>query len=119
MGIDDVRKRTLISIIITFVCIALTNRLWFTIKPLQISFNILGEGNTKFEIFLNKKDNNDFQKVKYGVIEKNLDETDFVQLFIDRVHCAKRLKLTISPPPPKSQNPYSEPLSSQTQQIQT
>ena len=99
MGIDDVRKRTLISIIITFVCITLTNRLWFTIKPLQISFNILGEGNTKFEIFLNKKDNNDFQKVKYGVIEKNLDETGFVQLFIDRVHRAKRVKLTISPPP--------------------
>lgn len=100
MGIDDVRKRTLISIIITFVCITLTNRLWFSINPLQISFNAEGAGNTKFEVFLNKKDNNDFKKVKYGVVEKNLDETDFVELFINRVHGAKRVKLSIQPPNP-------------------
>ena len=106
MGIDDVRKRTILSIIITFVCITLTNRLWFSINPLQISFNAEGAGNTKFEVFLNKKDNNDFKKVKYGVVEKNLDETDFVELFINRVHGAKRVKLSIQPPPPESpQNP--------------
>lgn len=101
MGIDDVRKRTILSIIITFVCITLTNRLWFSINPLQISFNAEGAGNTKFEVFLNKKDNNDFKKVKYGVVEKNLDETDFVELFINRVHGAKRVKLSIQPPNPR------------------
>ena len=97
------KKRTLISIVITIVCIALTNKFWFCIKPLQISFNAEGSGDTKFEFFLNKEDNNDFKKVKYGVIETNLDENDSVELFINRVHSAKRVKISIQPPPPKFQ----------------
>ena len=90
------RKRTLISIIITVVCIALTNRLWFNIKPLQISFIAQGSGKTKFEFFLNKKDNNDFKKVKYGIVNANLDDNDFIELFINRVRGAKRVKITAS-----------------------
>ena len=101
------KKRTLISIVITIVCIALTNKFWFCIKPLQISFKAEGSGDTKFEFFLNKEDNNDFKKVKYGVIETNLDENDSVELFINRVHKAKRAKITVSavsPPPPQLKN---------------
>ena len=90
------KKRTLISIVITIVCIALTNKFWFCIKPLQISFKAEGSGDTKFELFLNKEDNNDFKKVKYGVIEANLDENNSVELFINRVHKAKRVKITVS-----------------------
>lgn len=98
------KKRTLISIVITIVCIALTNKFWFCIKPLQISFNAEGSGDTKFEFFLNKEDNNDFKKVKYGVIEANLDENNSVELFINRVHKAKRVKITVSAvsTPPRS-----------------
>ena len=100
------RKRTLISIIITVVCIALTNRLWFNIKPLQISFIAQGSGKTKFEFFLNKKDNNDFKKVKYGIVNANLDDNDFIELFINRVRGAKRVKITTSGnPPPRSLKP--------------
>lgn len=101
------KKRTLISIVITIVCIALTNKFWFCIKPLQISFNAEGCGDTKFEFFLNKEDNNDFKKVKYGVIEANLDENNSVELFINRVHKAKRAKITVSAvstPPPQLKN---------------
>lgn len=93
------KKRTLISIIITIICIILTNKFWFNIKPLQISFNAIGTGNTKFEFFLNKKGNNDFKKVKYGVVEANLNDTKNIEFFINRVHKAKRIKVTISPPP--------------------
>lgn len=97
------KKRTILSIIITVVCIALTNKFWFCVNPLEISFNAQGAGDTKFEFFLNKEDNNDFKRVKYGVIEANLDEEDSIKLFINRVHEAKRVKLTISgistPPP--------------------
>ncbi len=97
------KKRTLISIVITIVCIVLTNRLWFNIKPLQISFNAAGHGNTKFEFFLNKKDNNELKKVKYGIVEANLDNNDSVEFFINRVHSAKKVKITVSasiaPPP--------------------
>ena len=101
------KKRTLISIVITIVCIALTNKFWFCIKPLQISFNAEGSGDTKFEFFLNKEDNNDFKKVKYGVIEANLDENNSVELFINRVHKAKRVKITVnavSTPSPQLKN---------------
>ena len=90
------KKRTLISIVITIVCIVLTNRLWFNIKPLQISFNAAGHGNTKFEFFLNKKDNNELKKVKYGIVEANLDNNDSVEFFINRVHSAKKVKITVS-----------------------
>lgn len=100
------KKRTLISILITIICIALTNRFWLNTKPLQISFQAIGQGNTKFEFFLNKKDNNDFKKVKYGVVEANLDDNDSVEFFINRVRGAKRVKIAVStgitPPPRKS-----------------
>ena len=93
------KKRTVISIVITIICIILTNKFWFNIKPLQISFSAIGTGNTKFEFYLNKKDNDDFKKVKYGVVEADLDDTENIELFINRVHKAKRIKVTISPPP--------------------
>ena len=96
------KKRTVISIVITIICIILTNRFWFNIKPLQISFNAIGEGNTKFEFFLNKKDNNDFKKVKYGVVEADLDDTENIELFINRVHKAKKVKITITSPNQKN-----------------
>ena len=103
------KKRTILSIIITVVCIALTNKFWFCVNPLEISFNAQGAGDTKFEFFLNKEDNNDFKRVKYGVIEANLDEEDSIKLFINRVHEAKRVKLTISgiSTPPRSSKPLS------------
>ena len=89
------KKRTLISIVITIVCVAITHKLWFCVKPLQISFNAQGSGHTKFEFFLNPKDNNDFKEGKYGAIETNLDENDYVELFINRLHRVKRVKITI------------------------
>ncbi len=92
------KKRTVISIVITIICVILTNKFWFNIKPLQISLNAKGSGITKFEFFLNKKDNNDFKKAKYGVVETNIDNAENIEFFINRIHKTKKIKITITSP---------------------
>ena len=72
------KKRTVISIIITIICVILTNKFWFNIKPLQISFNAIGTGITKFEFFLNKAMINQNGNERKALLGRNVS-WDYIQ----------------------------------------
>ena len=49
------KKRTVIAIIITIICIIATNKFWLIFKPINVSFNIKGQGTPFIEVCLDKK----------------------------------------------------------------
>lgn len=90
------KKRTIIAIIITIITIIATNKYWFVIRPLPVNFDILGHGNCNIEVQLNKKDNDEFKKVKSESIYINLDEKKHADIFVNRAKYPKRIKLIFS-----------------------
>lgn len=90
------KKRTIIAIIITIITIIATNKYWFVIRPLPVNFDILGHGTCNIEVQLNKKDNNEFKKVKSESVYINLDEKKHADVLVNRAKYPKRIKLILS-----------------------
>lgn len=89
------RKRTIISIIITIIIMFCTNKLWLDIKPIPVSFNIEGNGNSHITIQLNKKNNDDFKKIKDATGKFNLDEIKVAKFNVERAKYPKRFRIII------------------------
>ncbi len=88
------KKRTIISLLITIICVIITNKLWLSFSPMPVSFDISGDGNYKITAVLNKKNDDKFIKVKKE--DKNIELTnDEINTTIDvyRAKNPKRLKL--------------------------
>ncbi len=88
------KKRTILSILITIICVIITNKLWLSFSPMPVSFDISGDGSYKITAVLNKKNDDKFIKVKKE--DKNIDLTnEAINLTIDvyRAKNPKRLKL--------------------------
>lgn len=90
------KKRTIIAIIITIITIIATNKYWFVIRPLPVNFDILGHGTCNIEVQLNKKDNDEFKKVKSESVYINLDEKKHADVLVNRAKYPKRIKLILS-----------------------
>lgn len=90
------KKRTIIAIIITIITIIATNKYWFVIRPLPVNFDILGHGTCNIEVQLNKKDNDEFKKVKSESVYINLDEKKHADVLVNRTKYPKRIKLILS-----------------------
>ena len=91
------KKRTIISLILTIICIIATNKLWLEYIPVPIILKLSGEGEVKVTAFLNKYDNNEFKKVKKGseTFELTKYQSEY-KINVGRVKSAKRLKITFS-----------------------
>ena len=91
------KKRTILSIIFTIICVIATNKLWLVFKPIPVSFNITGSGEYKIQVVLNKKDNNEFKKTKSALENVKLSGyEDVVKLDVLRSKTPKRLKIVIA-----------------------
>lgn len=94
---SNMKKRTIITLILTLICIIATNKLWLVFKPMPVSFNVDGFGKYKFIVELNKKDDNKFKKVKSASETIDLlGYEDVVNLDVKRSKSPKRLKLVIA-----------------------
>lgn len=94
--VNKMKKRTILSIIFTIICVIATNKFWLVFKPMPVRFNINGNGEYKIQVFLNKKDNNEFKKTKSASETINLSGyEDIVKFDVYRSKFPKRLKLVI------------------------
>lgn len=79
---------------LTILCLIITNKLWFKFRPIPIDFDILGNGNYNIEIQLNKKNNDEFKKVKNGYITINSNQNfQHGRIEISRAKYPKKIKL--------------------------
>lgn len=91
-----IRKRVIISLLLTITIAILTNKYWLIFRPMPISFDIIGKGKCGVEVLLNKKDNDNFNKVRSGYVDIDLDKTNHIDLLIDRARNPKRVRLEIT-----------------------
>lgn len=89
------KKRTILSLIITIVILFFTNKFWLEFKPLFVEFDIKGNGNTHIVFQLNKKNNNKFKKVKDANANFNLDKTKVAKFYIKNAKYPKRFRIII------------------------
>ena len=79
---------------LTILCLILTNKFWFKFRPIPVDFDILGNGNYNVEVQLNKKNNDEFKKVKNGYITINSNQNfQHARIEIARAKYPKRIKL--------------------------
>jgi len=81
------------TILLTAICLFVTNKLWIKFYPTIVSLNIDGNGKINIEAQLNKKDDTEFKKVKAEDITLYLKNNSEIKLNINRAKYPKRLKL--------------------------
>lgn len=90
------KKRVFLSLITTIVCLAVTNKIWLSYIPVNVSFNAIGNGKTKVEVFLNKHNDNEFKKCKYAAKDFILDNDPQISVDVKRSKHVKKLKIVFS-----------------------
>lgn len=91
------RRRDIISGALTIVLLVLTCKHWLIFKPMPVSFLVKGNGSYTFTVQLNKKNNNEFKKIKQCTIKKHLTGGyEKCECKIDRVRFPKRLRLVVN-----------------------
>lgn len=91
-----IKKRTLIAIIITITTIIVTNKFWLVFRPMPVDFDIHGKGKCNVEVQLNKKDNDEFNKIKSQSITLDLDRDSHASFNVKRARHPKRIRLVIT-----------------------
>ncbi len=89
------RRRTIIALVLTVLCAVALNRYWLVFRPFQIGFDIKGQGIVNIQVLLNKKDDNEFKKVKKAENTINLSDVQFFEVEMNHVTSPKRLKLAL------------------------
>lgn len=89
------RRRTIIALVLTVLCAVALNRYWLVFRPFQIGFDIKGQGIVNIQVLLNKKDDNEFKKVKKAENTINLSDSNFFEVVMMHVTSPKRLKLAL------------------------
>ena len=72
------------------------DRLTSIFRPMPVDFDIKGKGHCGIEVLFNKKDNNEFKKIKSQYTDVNLNEVNHITFNIKRVKFPKRIKIIIS-----------------------
>lgn len=91
------KKRTVISLILAIICAVATNQFWLTFVPVNVNFDIIGNGNYKISAVLNKKNDNKFVRTKKGSAEIELtNQKQNVNITVKKSKHHKRVKLIFS-----------------------
>lgn len=90
------RKRTFIAVLITVFTLVATNQFWLIRKPITVEMDVIGNGKINIDAILNKKDNDEFSKVRQGNQTINLSKDKHVVINVKNIKHPKRLKLAIS-----------------------
>ena len=57
------KKRNILSVLITVVILFALNKLWLEFKPMEVVINASGSSSGSIEVQLNKKADNKFKKI--------------------------------------------------------
>lgn len=90
------KKRVILSTIITGTIVGLTSQLWLFREPVNVTFNAEGTGLTSFEIVLNKKDDELFSRNNKAKIEVNLDKISEITIPVYKAKHPKRFQIIAS-----------------------
>ena len=91
-----IKRRVVLSLLITITIAILTNKCWLLFNPISVSFGIYGQGKCNVQVLLNKKDNVDFKKIKSAEDSINLTDVSTVDLKVYRAKRPKRLRIILS-----------------------
>lgn len=86
------KKRVLLSIIITGIAVGITNPYWLYRNPVNVTFNAEGSGLTSFEIVLNEL----FSRNNKAKLEVNLDNTSAITIPVYKAKHPKRFQIIAS-----------------------
>ena len=87
------KKRVLLSIVITGVAAGLSSPYWLYREPVEVTFEAEGKGQTTFEIVLNKKDDDLFSRNNKAKLEVNLDKTSEITIPVYKAKHPKRFQI--------------------------
>ena len=87
------KKRVLLSIVITGVAAGLSSQYWLYREPVNVTFEAEGKGQTTFEIVLNKKDDDLFSRNNKAKLEVNLDTTSEITIPVYKAKHPKRFQI--------------------------
>lgn len=90
-----VKKRNIIAIVITIIIVAVTNKFWLMFRPIPVSMDIKGTGNILVTVLLNKKDNDEFKKIKSAEVWLDLDDASHAEILVPRARYPKRVKIVL------------------------
>lgn len=89
------KKRVILSVIITVVIIGLTNQYWLIKEPVIVSLDVAGKGNATFEAVLNKRDDDKFDRNNKGKVNLNLDLTSKITIPVHKAKHPKRFQIIV------------------------
>lgn len=101
-----IRKRIIVSVIITVLVVILLNKCWLVFEPIEVNFDLWAKGDYNIGVLLNKKDNNDFIKIKKKHQKIQLNGKKNLDFAISRSKHPKRIKITFF----KQNSPYDKPI---------
>lgn len=90
------KKRTIISILLSITCVVITCNLWCRFLPYEVSFDIKGAGEAEIVVYLSKVNSPDFDKTKWNKDVYSLDKTSKIDVELERVRFPKRFKICIT-----------------------
>ena len=91
-----IKKRVIISIILTLLAVWGSHNYWLIRKPIDISFNIQGNNIEQVEVQLNKHNSDDFKKCYYQRTEGKIKNNAHLKFSFKKPFAPKRLKLLIT-----------------------
>ena len=91
-----IKKRVIISIILTLLAVWGSHNYWLIRKPIDISFNIQGNNIEQVEVQLNKHNSDDFKKCYYQRTEGKIKNNAHLKFSFKKPFAPKRRKLLIT-----------------------
>lgn len=92
----NIKKRSLVAILITIVVIAIFNKYWLVFKPISVHLDVRGNEICNIKVALNKKDNSEFKRIKSAETEINLNKESELNFFVKKIKYPKRIKIIIA-----------------------
>ena len=90
-----IKKRVVISAIITILVVIATNKYWLLFSPMPVDFDVKGHETVDIEVQLNKKDNDKFNKTKSQTVNIDLNKNNHASFNIQRAKTPKRIRINI------------------------
>ena len=90
-----IKKRNIISIVITIAVIFFTNKYWLKFSSMPVDIDMEGKGKCSVEVQLNKKDDNKFKKTRSETKEINLNKSSNFNFQIHGAKFPKRIRLVL------------------------
>ena len=94
-GYEVIKKRVVISIILTALAIWGSHNYWLDVKPINVTFDAQGKNIQNIEVQLSKYDSPEFKKFKAQKKNVKLDKKQKLSFEFKKPFAPKRLKLVL------------------------